>query len=108
VPELSPLALVGWSGVAVLVVCWLWVSFSKPGPRQERIAWIGTVAMYVAFGCLFTSLFLRAQGATSWPGMIGFGFLMVFFGAGLVVATARLLRVLVGRAGGSATDSATN
>jgi hypothetical protein len=107
VPELSPLAWVGWSGVAVLVVSWLIVSFTAPGPLRDRAAWLGAVAFYVAFGCLFLSLFLRAHAGGSWLGRIGFGFLMVFFASGLLLATYRLLRSLSGRSA-AGFDSATN
>jgi len=106
-PELSPLAWVGWSGVAVLVVSWLTVSFTAPGPLRDRAAWLGAVAFYVAFGCLFLSLFLRAHADDSWLGRVGFGFLMLFFAAGLLLATHRLLRALSGRTA-AGLDSATN
>jgi hypothetical protein len=107
VPELSPLAFIGWSGVGVLVVSWLVVSFTAPGPLRARTAWLGAVAFYVAFGCLFLSLFQGARADGSWLGMIAFGFLMVFFASGLVLATLRLLRALAGRSA-AGLDSATN
>jgi hypothetical protein len=105
--ELSPLATVGWSAVAVVVACWLTAAFSAPGLLRERAAWLGTTAMYVAFGCLFLSLFLRARANDSLLGSIGFGFLLVFFGAGLVLALHRLLRAFVGKGAGKV-ESATH
>ena len=59
--ELSPLALIGWSAVAVVVVCWLTVSLATAPLVRLRAGWVGAVGMYIAFGCLFLSLFLRAR-----------------------------------------------
>jgi hypothetical protein len=105
--ELSPLAIVGWSAVALVVACWLAVSFAAPGRLRLRAGWLGAVAMYVAFGCLFLSLFLRARANESLAGTIGFGFLLAFFTAGFVVATHRLLRALAGKGAGKV-ESATH
>ena len=102
----SPLAVVGWSAVAVVVACWLTVSFSA-GPTRQRAGWLGACAMYVAFGCLFLSMFLRARGGDSLAGMIGFGFLLVFFSAGFLLASQRLLRALAGKSTGKI-ESATH
>ena len=93
---LSPLEWVGYGAVTVLVASWLTVAFAAPGRLRERTAWLGATAMYVAFGCLFLSLFLRARANDSLLGMLGFGFLLAFFSAGLVVAVQRLLRAFAG------------
>jgi len=105
--ELSPLATVGWSAAAVVVACWLTVSFSAPGLTRLRAGWLGAAAMYVAFGCLFLSLFLRARGNESLAGMIGFGFLLAFFSAGFLLATQRVVRALAGKSA-SKVESATH
>jgi hypothetical protein len=105
--ELSPLAAIGWSAVAVVVACWLTVSFAASAAIRLRAGWVGAVAMYVAFGCLFLSMFLRARAGDSLPGQIGFGFLLVFFTAGFVLAAHRLLRALAGKAAGKI-ESATH
>ena len=105
--ELSPLATVGWSAVAVVVACWLTVSFAAPGLTRLRAGWLGAAAMYVAFGCLFLSMFLRARGSDSLAGMIGFGFLLAFFSVGFVLATQRVLRALAGKTAGKV-ESATH
>jgi hypothetical protein len=107
VSEWSPVALVGFGAVAVLVACWLTAAFAAPGPPRERAAWLGATAMYVAFGCLFLSLFLRARANDSLAGTLGFGFLLLFFGSGLVLAVHRLLRAFSGRGAGK-TESATH
>jgi hypothetical protein len=105
--ELSPLAIIGWSAVAVVVACWLTVSFAASGVVRMRAGWAGAVGMYVAFGCLFLSLFLRARAGDSLAGQIGFGFLLVFFTVGFCVALQRLLRALAGKTSGKV-ESATN
>jgi hypothetical protein len=105
--ELSPLATVGWSAVAVVVACWLVVSFSAPGPARLRAGWLGAVGMYVAFGCLFLSLFLRARAGDSLAGTIAFGFLLALFTAGFFLASHRLVRVLAGKGDGKV-ESATH
>jgi Zn-dependent protease len=105
--EFSPLATVGWSAVAVVIACWLTLSFAAPGPTRLRAGWLGAAAMYVAFGCLFLSLFLRARGNESLAGTIGFGFLLAFFSVGFVLAALRMLRAFAGKAAGKI-ESATN
>ena len=104
----SPLAIVGFGAVALLVACWLTAAFVAPGRLRERAAWLGATAMYVAFGCLFLSLFLRARANDSLAGTLGFGFLLAFFAVGLGVALHRLLRAFSGRDGGGKVESATN
>ena len=104
--EFSPLATVGWSAAAIVVVCWLTVSF-RSGATRLRAGWLGATAMYVAFLCLFLSLFLRARGNDSLAGTLGFGFLLAFFSAGFVLAMLRTLRALAGKAAGK-TESATH
>jgi hypothetical protein len=86
--------------LALLVACWLTAAFVAPGRLRDRAAWLGATAMYVAFGCLFLSLFLRARANDSLVGTLGFGFLLVFFAVGLVIAVQRLLRAFGGGSGG--------
>ena len=105
--DFSPLAIVGFGAVAVLIVCWLVTAFTAPGRTRDRVAWVGATTMYVAFGCLFLSLFLRARANDSWVGTLGFGFLLLFFTAGFVLAVHRLVLVFAGRSGGKV-ESATN
>jgi hypothetical protein len=104
--EFSLLATVGWGAVAVVVACWLTLSFGS-GATRLRAGWLGATAMYVAFGCLFLSLFLRARVSESLAGTIGFGFLLVFFSVGFVLAALRTRRALAGKAAGKL-ESATN
>jgi hypothetical protein len=104
--ELSPLAIVGWGAVIVVVVCWLTLSLAS-GATRLRAGWLGAMAMYVAFGCLFLSLFLRARASESLAGTIGFGFLLAFFSVGFVLAAQRTLRAFAGKQAGKI-ESATN
>ena len=105
--QLSPLAIVGWSAAAIVVVCWLAVSLSAPGRMRLRAGWLGATAMYVAFVCLFLSMFLRARAGESTAAMIGSGFLLAFFSVGFVIAAQRTLRVLAGKGVGKV-ESATH
>jgi Zn-dependent protease len=104
--EYSPLATVGWSAAAAVVVCWLTLSFGS-GATRLRAGWLGATAMYVAFGCLFLSLFLRARGNESLAGTLGFGFLLAFFSVGFVLAALRMLRAFAGKEAGKV-ESATH
>jgi hypothetical protein len=103
----SPVCRTGWSAVAIVVACWLTVSLAASAIVRLRAGWLGAVAMYVAFGALFLSLFLRARAGDSLAGTIGFGFLLVFFSAGFALAVHRLLHALAGRTAGKV-DSATH
>ncbi|MGH7287910.1 MAG: hypothetical protein ACREI8_07820 [Myxococcota bacterium] len=105
--ELSPLASVGWSALALVVACWLTAAFAAPGRLRDRAAWLGATSFYAALLCLFVSLFLRARANDSLAGTLGFGFLVAFFGCGFVLASLHTLRALGGKDGKSV-ESATN
>jgi uncharacterized membrane protein len=102
----SWMALVGYGGMAVLVVGWLVVSFSPPSPRREIIEWISTCGMYLALLMLFVSLVTRSRDAGNIAATIAFGFLVALFGSGLVVCLFQTLRSL--RGSGQTQSSATN
>ncbi len=100
------LAVVGYSALAMLVLGWLIVSFSEPGPRRAHVEWLSAVAMFLALACLFVSLFSRAQAADNLIAMIAFGFLCAVFGSGFLVAVFQLVQSF---RGGSADEvNATN
>jgi hypothetical protein len=105
--ELSLFASVGWSAVAVVVACWLVVSFASREGARRRAGWLGATAMYVAFVCLFGSLFRRAWAGDSTLGMLGLGLMLAFFSAGFVLAVPRALRAFAGREAGKV-ESATH
>ncbi len=95
----SGIAIVGYAGLAVLVVAWLVVSFSAESQRRAIVEWLGTCGMYLALLSLFVSLCLRAQANGSTAGLAAFGFLVALFGSGLVVSLVQTLLALRGPAG---------
>jgi len=99
--------VIGFSGLAVLVIGWLVISFSAPGQRRERLEWIAACGMYVALLSLFVHLSLRAYESGSTVALVAFGFLVVFFSAGLIVCLNHTVAALRGKSGKSA-QSATN
>jgi hypothetical protein len=94
----SMIAVVGWAAAAVLVVGWLVVSFTAPGPRRAVIEWLSASAMYLALSMLFWNLILRSWASGNHLALVAFGFLGLLFGAGLCVALYNTLRVLRGEA----------
>ena len=88
--------IVGYSGLAVLVVAWLLVSFTQPGPRRAVIEWVGASAMYVALLSLFVNMLNRALEQQSTLGTIAFGFLVAFFGVGFVLCLVQTVSSLRG------------
>jgi uncharacterized membrane protein len=98
--------IVGYVGLAVLVLAWLVVSFTQPGPRREVIEWLGASAMYVALLCLFVHLLGRSLEQESTVGTVAFGFLVAFFGAGLLLCLVQTVSSLRGSRG--QVSSATN
>ena len=99
--------IIGFSGLAVLVLGWLVISFSESGPRRERLEWIAACGMYVALLSLFVHLSLRAYESGSTIALVAFGFLVSFFSLGLVICLHHTLAALRGKRGKGA-ESATN
>jgi hypothetical protein len=100
------IAMTGYAGVALLVIAWLVVSFTRESQRRVIAEWLGTCGMYLALLCLFASLSLRAQQDGSSAALAAFGFLVALFGSGLVVSLVQTLLALRGGpigASGSAT-----
>ena len=100
------IAMVGYAGVALLVVAWLVVSFMRASERRAIVEWLGACGMYLALLALFVSLSLRAQENGSTAALAAFGFLVALFGSGLVVSLVQTLLALRGPARG--VSSATN
>ena len=105
-PELGWIGWTGGSGVAVLLIGWLVVSFRRPSPRRARIEWIAVSGMYVALLMLFLNLARRAHAADSTLGLVAFGFLVAFFASGLAVCLFHTLSAFRGppKAAASATN----
>jgi hypothetical protein len=97
---------IGYTGLAVLVAAWLAVSFTQPSPRRAVVEWLGACGMYVALLSLFLHLLGRALASDSTIGAIAFGFLVIFFGAGLVLCAVQTAMSLRGPR--EAASSATN
>lgn len=104
---LAAFEVIGFSGLAVLVIGWLLVSFTAPGPRRERIEWIAACGMYLALLSLFTHLSLRALANGSTGAVVAFGFLVLFFTAGFFVCLNQTVAALRGRSA-KGPESATN
>ena len=100
---------IGWmgcAGLAVVVVGWLVVSFSRPGPRRERVEWVAACGLYVTLLMLFAHLVQKALASDSTLALVAFGFLAVIFAIGLLVCLAYTLAAF--RAPRRANPSATN
>lgn len=90
------LPTIGWSAAGVLVVAWLVVSFTRPGPRRVRVEWLGACALYVSLLCLFLNLLGHALEKESTVGTVAFGFLVAFFSIGFVLCLVQTLGSLRG------------
>ncbi|MDH3283965.1 MAG: hypothetical protein OEQ13_04430 [Acidobacteriota bacterium] len=103
---MSPIAIIGIAALAVLAVGWIIVSVSSPGRRRTLIEWVAAAALYVFLLTIFARGLRWALEADSTAGLIGFGFLCVFFGAGLILSLVATFRA--GRAERKPSVSATN
>ena len=95
--DVALLKIVGFTGLSLLVIAWLAVSFLAPGKARARVAWVAATCMYLALLCLFTNLFQEAFHAESMLGMIAFGFLGAIFLCGVVVSSFKTVGELIGR-----------
>ena len=102
---MDPLLVIAVGALCVLVGGWLFVSFRPPGPRRAVVEWLSATAIYAALLCLFVSLVRRALAEDSTLQLWAFGFLTVFFAAGLCVGVFKTLGQL--RGGSSDRPSAT-
>lgn len=97
----------GITGLAILVIGWLAVSFATPSPRRERIEWVSACGLYLALLSLFVHLSIRAYERDSHAALAAFSFLVLFFTAGFLVCLSYTLAALRGRSTAQA-ESATN
>ncbi len=93
---MNALKMIGWAAVAMLVLGWLVVSFSAPGPRRAVIEWLSASAIYLALTTLFGSLIARAWASGNHFALVAFGFLGVMFVAGLCVSLFNTLKAARG------------
>ena len=103
---MSWIAIIGFAALAVLAVGWVVVSFSAASRRRTVVEWVAATALYVFLLTIFVRGLLWARGADSIAGLIGFGFLCVFFGAGMTVCAISAFRA--GRSDGKSAAGATN
>ena len=89
---MSWIAIIGFAALAVLAVGWVVVSFSAASRRRTVVEWVAATALYVFLLTIFVRGLLWARGADSIAGLIGFGFLCVFFGAGIIVCATNAFR----------------
>ncbi len=91
VSAIPPLGGFAIGAILLVTIAWLVVSFQRPGPARDRMAWIGTIGFYGALLSLFVHLVRRSLENDSTAGLVGFGFLATMFGLGLIVAIARAI-----------------
>jgi uncharacterized membrane protein len=99
------ISIVGYVGVALVVIAWLFVSFAAPSPRRTVVEWFGVCGLYLALVSLFTNLSLRAQASGSTAALVAFGFLLALFGSGLVVSLVQTLLAVRGPSGSASADA---
>ena len=76
-----------WIGSgSIVVVGWLFCSFSEPSPKRAIVEWISATAMYLGLLTLFISLAMRALASGNTFALVAFGFLCTMFGGGLLVS----------------------
>lgn len=94
------LTVVALSALAVLVMCWLVVSFLKPSPRRRMLEWLAATAMYVALLAFFGRQLQSAIVGEAWIRTFAFGFLVAVFSIGFTISSVRTLGALTSRSGG--------
>ncbi len=103
---MSLIGIIAIGALAVVAVGWVVVSFSAASRRRTVIEWVAATALYVFLLTIFVRGLLWALGADSIAGLIGFGFLCVFFGSGMTVCAINAFRAR--RSDGKPSVSATN
>ncbi len=99
------LPVVGFGGLALTVVSWLVIAFAGSGAAQ-KLSWVGATGLYGALLALFVSLFESAFEDGSTARMFLFGFLLVMFASGFLVAVWRTAQALSGGADSAGEDHA--
>jgi len=100
---MGAIGIVGFGAIGLLVVLWLAISFSEPGPRRDVLEWLAAACLFVALSMLFLNLLLQAESSLA---RVAFGFLEFLFAAGGIVSLVNVFRA--GRGPGKAQASATN
>jgi heme/copper-type cytochrome/quinol oxidase subunit 3 len=103
---MSWLSMVGYGAGGFLILSWLAISFMAPSSRRSVVEWFSATSMYLLLVSLFVHMAGRALESGNNVALIGFGFLCVLFGAGLVVSTFHAFTEMGGKT--EARQSATN
>ena len=89
---MSPAAITTTVALVILALAWLVVSFTNPSRRRTRIEWVGAVALYAVLITIFVRGLRWALAVDSTAGLIGFAFLCLFFGGGLILSVVQAVR----------------
>ncbi len=89
---MTPIAIVGTVAGVVLALGWLAVSFMSPGQKRAPIEWIAAAALYLFLITIFLRGIHWAREADSTAGLVGFGFLCVFFSGGFILSAVSAIR----------------
>ena len=89
---MTPIAIVGTVAGVVLALGWLAVSFMSPGQKRAPIEWIAAAALYLFLVTIFLRGFRWAREADSTAGLVGFGFLCIFFSGGFILSAVNAVR----------------
>ncbi len=89
------LPLVGFGGLSLTLASWMCIAFIGKS-ASARLSWVGASGLYAALLALFVSLFQAASLDGSLGRMLLFGFLLVMFAAGFLVAVWRTAQALAG------------
>jgi hypothetical protein len=87
---MGAIGIIGFGAVGLLVVLWLVISFSEPGPRRDVLEWLAATCLFVALAMLFLKLVLEVESTLA---RAAFGFLEFLFAAGGVVSLVNVFRV---------------
>jgi hypothetical protein len=86
---MGAIGIVGFGALGLLIVLWLVISFSQPGPRRDVLEWLAATCLFLALAMLFLNLVLEAESISA---RVAFGFLEFIFAAGSIVSLVHVFR----------------
>ncbi|MGH0031930.1 MAG: hypothetical protein ACQGVC_19240 [Myxococcota bacterium] len=103
-------SVIRWTGITLLVVGWLIVSFTKPSPRRAVFEWAATVGLYTTIlSFILHGMYVALHwdpSAGRLAAIAGLSLLSFLFCTGVAVSLVSFLLSL--RGPGKAVTSATN
>lgn len=103
-------SIIRWTGITLLVVAWLVVSFAKPGPRRAIFEWAATVGLYTTvLSFILHGMYVALHWESSamrLAAIAGLSMLSFMFCMGVAVSLAQFVLSLRGPT--KAVSSATN